>query len=131
MRILAISVAAASLALSTPVLLSTPAFAAAGNPTMKQCAAEWQAKKSAGAARGNYRDFSKMCLAGKTTAGRTPGQTRMEQIGPQAAPTAAAPKGSNADAANATARCKDGAYSHAQGHTGACSHHGGVGQWLK
>ena len=31
----------------------------------------------------------------------------------------------------ATARCKDGTYSHAAHHQGACSHHGGVAQWMK
>ena len=126
MRVLAISVAVASLALASPVF----AAATAGNPAMKQCADEWQAKKKAGTAKDSYRDFSKTCLAGKGGETRTPAQTRMQQIGPSAAP-AAAPKGSNADAAGATAKCKDGAYSHAKGHTGACSHHGGVAQWLK
>jgi hypothetical protein len=29
-----------------------------------------------------------------------------------------------------TARCKDGTTSYSQHHTGACSHHGGVAQWL-
>ncbi len=29
-----------------------------------------------------------------------------------------------------TARCKDGTLSHAQHHTGACSNHGGVAEWL-
>jgi len=127
MRVLAISVAVASLALATPVL----AAAAGGNPTMKQCAAQWQQMKSAGTAKGSYSDFSKACLAGKTSTARTPGQTRMQQIGPTAAAPAAPAKGSNADAAGATARCKDGAYSHAKGHSGACAHHGGVAQWLK
>jgi len=128
MRVLTISVAVASLALATPVF----AAAAGGNPSMKQCAAQWQAMKSAGTAKGSYSDFSKACLAGKTSAapGRTQPQTRMQQIGPTPAPAAPA-KGSNADATGATARCKDGAYSHAKGHTGACSHHGGVAQWLK
>lgn len=32
--------------------------------------------------------------------------------------------------AGATARCKDGTYSHAKQHEGACSHHQGVAQWL-
>jgi hypothetical protein len=32
---------------------------------------------------------------------------------------------------DATALCKDGSSSHAQHHRGACSHHGGVKQWLK
>jgi hypothetical protein len=31
----------------------------------------------------------------------------------------------------ATARCKDGTYSKAQGHTAACSHYGGVAEWYK
>lgn len=33
--------------------------------------------------------------------------------------------------ADATALCKDGTYSHAQHHSGACSKHGGVDKWLK
>lgn len=32
--------------------------------------------------------------------------------------------------AGATARCKDGSYSYAKHHQGACSHHGGVATWL-
>jgi hypothetical protein len=32
--------------------------------------------------------------------------------------------------AGATARCKDGSYSYAKHHQGACSHHGGVAKWL-
>jgi hypothetical protein len=31
----------------------------------------------------------------------------------------------------ATAVCKDGTYSTSKVHTGACSHHGGVSQWLR
>ena len=33
-------------------------------------------------------------------------------------------------AAGATALCKDGTYSHAKEHRGACSHHGGVAKWM-
>jgi len=29
-----------------------------------------------------------------------------------------------------TAKCKDGSLSYSTHHSGACSHHGGVGQWL-
>jgi uncharacterized protein DUF3761 len=36
-----------------------------------------------------------------------------------------------ASAAGATARCKDGTYSHSAQHSGACSHHGGVAEWMK
>jgi hypothetical protein len=36
----------------------------------------------------------------------------------------------NSNPAGAIAQCKDGTYSHAKTHTGACSRHGGVGKWL-
>jgi len=56
---------------------------------------------------------------------------------PKAAPAAAAPSvasgtggGVDNNAAGATAKCKDGAYSHSKSHKGACSRHGGVAQWL-
>jgi hypothetical protein len=39
-------------------------------------------------------------------------------------------EGVDRNASGATARCKDGEYSHALHHTGACSRHGGVATWL-
>jgi large subunit ribosomal protein L22e/Meckel syndrome type 1 protein len=47
---------------------------------------------------------------------------------PKATPAAASTENSNP--AGAIAQCKDGSYSHAKAHTGACSRHGGVGKWL-
>ncbi len=38
--------------------------------------------------------------------------------------------GEDNNPAGAIARCKDGMYSHARNHQGACSRHGGVGSWL-
>lgn len=35
------------------------------------------------------------------------------------------------DANGASAKCKDGTYSHAASRRGACSRHGGVSEWLK
>ncbi|MGO8854448.1 MAG: DUF3761 domain-containing protein [Steroidobacteraceae bacterium] len=59
----------------------------------------------------------------KTTAAASPGTTgAMSQAAP-AATTAAAPAG-------ATAKCKDGTYSTSKSHSGACSKHGGVADWL-
>jgi hypothetical protein len=52
---------------------------------------------------------------------------------PQGAPSPAArsaKSGENGNAAGATAQCRDGTYSHAVHHSGACSHHGGVAKWL-
>lgn len=41
-------------------------------------------------------------------------------------------KGKPSDAPqDATAKCKDGTYSHAKQHRGACSGHGGVADWYK
>ena len=46
----------------------------------------------------------------------------------KSAPTATA---SNTDPTGATAKCKDGTYSKSQHHSGTCSSHGGVAEWLK
>ncbi len=40
------------------------------------------------------------------------------------------PAYSNTAPAGASARCGDGTYSFSQHHSGTCSHHGGVAQWL-
>ncbi len=45
----------------------------------------------------------------------------------KSAPTTAA---GNTDPTGATATCKDGAYSKSQHHSGTCSSHGGVAEWL-
>lgn len=50
---------------------------------------------------------------------------------PAHAATAAKSAPSGAAPGDATAECKDGSYSHAHHHRGACSRHGGVQQWLK
>lgn len=38
--------------------------------------------------------------------------------------------GDKTDPANATAQCKDGTFSHAREHAGACANNGGVAKWL-
>ena len=58
----------------------------------------------------------------KTAAAPAPAAAAPPAVAP--APTAgAAPAG-------ATAKCKDGTYSMAKHHQGACSKHGGVGEWM-
>ncbi|WP_373225096.1 DUF3761 domain-containing protein [Enterobacter cloacae complex sp. ESBL7] len=47
---------------------------------------------------------------------------------PKSAPTSAVVP--NAIESDATARCKDGSFSHSKQHSGSCSRHGGVAQWL-
>jgi hypothetical protein len=116
---------------------------------MQDCSAKWQEMKKAGTAHGTYKEFSKTCLANKSATGpstnqmaaneqkgsRTAGHTRMQRMeqGATGTATGAATGAKNVghEAAGATARCKDGSYSHAKTHSGACSRHGGVEQWLK
>jgi len=47
-----------------------------------------------------------------------------------AAAPAANASAENNNPAGAIAQCKDGTYSHAKGHSGACSRHGGVAKWM-
>jgi hypothetical protein len=57
-----------------------------------------------------------------------PAPPRKPATGAEQLPTVAAPAGAPA---GATAMCKDGTYSTSKVHTGACSHHGGVKEWLQ
>jgi hypothetical protein len=55
---------------------------------------------------------------------------------PTAPPSSRAPSTSRAPsrapvAGQPTARCKDGSMSYSKQHSGSCSHHGGVAQWLQ
>lgn len=49
---------------------------------------------------------------------------------PGAAAASTSPATTAVAPANATAKCKDGSYSTSKQHSGACSKHGGVAQWL-
>jgi uncharacterized protein DUF3761 len=53
-----------------------------------------------------------------------PASTAVESRAPGRSAAVSAP-------ADATAKCKDGTYSHSKTHTGACSHHGGVAEWYQ
>lgn len=44
--------------------------------------------------------------------------------------TVCSPETSSTVPVGATAQCVDGTYSFSQSHSGTCSHHGGVAQWL-
>jgi Protein of unknown function (DUF3761) len=64
--------------------------------------------------------------AGAMTAAK-PAAAAKSATASKSAPTAAA---SNTDPTGATAKCKDGTYSKSQHHSGTCSSHGGVAEWL-
>ena len=85
-------------------LLAVPAHA----DTMGRCGAAWQLKAPETAVAKTYQAWSAICLkANYKTAPGTPG---------------APPPG-------ATGQCKDGTYTMAKNHQGACSNHGGVAKW--
>jgi len=67
----------------------------------------------------------------RTSNSSTPAKTTVK-LAPKPAPaaTSAAAANDNNNPAGAMAQCKDGTYSHAKTHQGACSHHGGVAKWL-
>ena len=84
-----------------------------------------------------YKDYSKTCLSGGSTAAAPAATTAPEPMAAKPAkatkhatattgsmmPTGAAPAG-------ATGLCKDGTYTMSKTHSGSCSHHGGVAKWL-
>ncbi len=59
-----------------------------------------------------------------------PSRSRAKSAAP-AATKAASKRGEDTDPTDAIAQCKDGMYSHAANHRGACSKHGGVSKFLK
>jgi hypothetical protein len=58
-----------------------------------------------------------------------PTKTAPAKASTSSSPMAAVALGGAAPS-GATAKCKDGSYSTSKTHSGACSHHGGVANWL-
>ena len=141
MRVVLVLAAVAALAAG-----GAQAKATGGGDKMKACAAQWQAMKAAKTTQGSYRDFSKSCMAGgvKATTTVDAGATATAPATKVVTKTAPAPSGGVAttitktaaghsvttDASGATGQCKDGSFTHATHHSGACSHHGGVAKWM-
>lgn len=62
---------------------------------------------------------------------RTRSQAKSRAPSATNATVASSRRGEDNDPADAIAQCKDGMYSHASNHRGACSRHGGVAKFLK
>ena len=142
MRTIAIAVSV-SLALLVSPALAKSAAPSAAQTRMQTCAANWKAMSADQKKATTYKDYSKTCLSGGSTAAApaamaaptaapTPmmaakpakaAKPAMAASAPAMAPTGAAPAG-------ATGLCKDGTYTMSKTHSGSCSHHGGVAKWL-
>jgi len=85
---------------------------------MKNCSVAWKAMSAADQAKTTYAAYSKMCLSKTYTVPANSGAMSSGAMMSAAPPT------------GATGKCKDGTYTMATTHSGACSHHGGVDSWL-
>ncbi|HKW46288.1 MAG TPA: DUF3761 domain-containing protein [Gemmatimonadaceae bacterium] len=85
------------------------------------------AKSAAKAAKSDSKASSKVAKT-DAKADAKAAKTESKAANKAAKPTTTA---SATDPNGATAKCKDGTYSHAASRRGACSRHGGVAEWLK
>ena len=109
---------------------------AAQSKDMKACSADWKAQKTAKATGSQtHKQFMTTCLAaGSPGVAPTPpaASVPMQQPGKGTPNAGVAPSMAVASApTGATAKCKDGAFSMSKHHSGSCSHHGGVAQFLQ
>jgi len=113
---------------------STPGSAPASAPAATE-SVTCKDGTSAKAGRGACSHHGGIAKAGETAPAPAPAATPSPHAAAPAPTPPAKTAGSTShpsdtDPSGATAQCKDGSYSHAKHHTGACSRHGGVAKWL-
>jgi hypothetical protein len=116
-----------------------PAAKSHGKAAKEETKAAGEATKSAAKDTGAaVKDAAK--ATGDVTKDAAKSTARKTEEGAKAVGTAAKDAGTAAKDAvtrpsdapkNATAKCKDGTYSHAKQHRGACANHGGVAEWYQ
>lgn len=109
-----------------------PATKQAANDRHYDCSKAGNANKAVckGASTAVTTAASKPAPAGKSAPKPAPKPAAMPKATPASKAAPAATSSENNIAAGAIAQCKDGTYSHAKNHRGACSRHGGVAKWL-
>ncbi len=123
------------LALSSFAMQTAGAQAAAAPTTCKDGTTSSATGRGACSGHGGVQ---KAASSGSASSSSTPAATPPPAAPSTTAPsttasksTSAAPKSAgNTDPTGATAKCKDGTYSKSTHHSGTCSKHGGVDQWL-
>ena len=103
---------------------------------MKACSADWKAQKTARTSGSQtHKQFMTTCLAaGSPGVAPSPpaASVPVQQPGKGTPNAGVAPSMAAASApTGATAKCKDGTFSMSKHHSGSCSHHGGVAQFLQ
>jgi Protein of unknown function (DUF3761) len=116
-------------ALAAPLLILAMALPCHADSTCKD------GTTSTATGRGACSGHGGVQKAGKSAAAAAAAPAATESASPAAASKAApaakaAATTGNTDPTGATAKCKDGTYSKSKHHTGSCSHHGGVAEFL-
>lgn len=109
-----------------------PATATASSGRHYDCSKAGNANKAACKGAGAAMNAAAKSAAKPVEKPRSAPTVASAHAGPASRKTSAPATASieNSNPSGAIAQCKDGTYSHAKGHAGACSHHGGVGKWL-
>jgi uncharacterized protein DUF3761 len=134
MRTFALLVTVSAALLVSPMAAS--AATTASQSRMTTCAANWKAMSADQKKATTYKDYSKTCLSGSSSAAAPAmAPTKPAMAGSTMAPAkpmASSSMGaaSGAAPAGATGQCKDGTYTMSKTHSGSCSHHGGVAKWF-
>jgi hypothetical protein len=74
--------------------------------------------------------YNKLRATCRASTSSSPAKTKIAPAPKPVATTSGSGESVNNNPNGAIAQCKDGAYSHAAHHSGACSRHGGVAKWM-
>jgi hypothetical protein len=118
-------------ALAAPLLILAMALPCHADSTCKDGTTSTATGRGACSGHGGVQKAGKSAAAAAAAAAPAATESASPAAASKAAPAAkAAATTGNTDPTGATAKCKDGTYSKSKHHTGSCSHHGGVAEFL-